>query len=163
MGVRNCGELGLNLQKIISRLLANDNLVKLLYYTDIDPLAKQNLSQEQKQEEIYQKLIKIVPKIGELDNEQGRLIIYVTGGDNFSQNTDFKNIKISIDVVTPLNTWIIKDTNLRPFSVIGEIQNSLDGKTISGLGALADSGFSLVTLTEEASIYKVTYELTDYE
>ena len=163
MGVRNCGELGINLQKIVSRLLANDNLIKLLYYADLDPLSHEALSQEQKQKEIYQKLIKIVPSIGELGNSQSRLIVYITGGDNFSQNTDFKNIKITIDVVTPLNTWIIKDTNLRPFSIIGEVQNALDGKTINGLGELVDSGFSLVTLTEEASIYKITYELIDYE
>ena len=32
MAVRNCGEMGENLQKIVSRLLANDNLVNLLYY-----------------------------------------------------------------------------------------------------------------------------------
>jgi hypothetical protein len=32
MGVRNCAELGENLQKIVKRLLANDDLVKLLYY-----------------------------------------------------------------------------------------------------------------------------------
>ena len=37
MGARNCQELGINLQKICSRLMANDNLVKLLYYTEIDP------------------------------------------------------------------------------------------------------------------------------
>jgi hypothetical protein len=36
MGVRNCGELGINLQKICSRLLANDDLLKLLYYTETD-------------------------------------------------------------------------------------------------------------------------------
>ena len=38
MSVRNCGEIGVNLQKIVARLMANDNLVKLLYYTDKDPL-----------------------------------------------------------------------------------------------------------------------------
>jgi hypothetical protein len=38
MGARNCQELGVNLQKICSRLMANDNLIKLLHYTDINPL-----------------------------------------------------------------------------------------------------------------------------
>ena len=38
MGVRNCAELGENLRKIISRLLANDALVNLLYYESEDPL-----------------------------------------------------------------------------------------------------------------------------
>ena len=34
MSVRNNAELGENLQKIVARLMANDNLVKYLYYTD---------------------------------------------------------------------------------------------------------------------------------
>ena len=37
MGVRNCSEIGVNLHNIINRLLNNDDLVKLLYYTDKDP------------------------------------------------------------------------------------------------------------------------------
>ena len=34
MAVRNCAEIGENLQKIVKRLMANDNFVNLLYYTD---------------------------------------------------------------------------------------------------------------------------------
>lgn len=163
MGVRNCGELGINLQKIISRLLANNDLIKLLYYNDIDPLSGAELTQQEKQTKIYQKLIRIVPALGELGETQSALLVYINGANNYSDNTEFKNIRISIDVVTPLNTWIIKDSNLRPFSIIGEVQKSLDGKVINGLGTLRDNGFSLVSLTEETSIYKINYELTDYE
>lgn len=163
MGVRNCGELGINLQRIVSRLLANNDLIKLLYYNDIDPLSRMELTQQEKQTKIYQKLIRIVPHLGELGETQSALLVYINGANNYSDNTEFKNIRISIDVVTPLNTWIIKDSNLRPFSIIGEVQKSLDGKVINGLGTLRDNGFSLVSLTEETSIYKINYELTDYE
>lgn len=38
MGVRNCAEIGENLQKIVRALMQNDELIKLLYYTDKDPL-----------------------------------------------------------------------------------------------------------------------------
>jgi len=38
MGVRNCREIGDNLQTIISRLMSNRTLIKLLYYTDKTPL-----------------------------------------------------------------------------------------------------------------------------
>jgi hypothetical protein len=46
MGVRNCKELGENLQKIVRRLMANDNLVNLLYYSDKDPLSQPYLTDE---------------------------------------------------------------------------------------------------------------------
>ena len=63
MSVRNNAELGENLQKIVARLMANDNLVKYLYYTDKDPLSHINLTEEQKRKEVFEKLIKIEDKI----------------------------------------------------------------------------------------------------
>ena len=77
MGVRNCQELGINLQKIISRLLANNDLVKLLYYENDDPLSGSNLSNEIKQKEVFEKLIKTVPKVGTKDTAKSVLVVYV--------------------------------------------------------------------------------------
>ena len=47
MGVRNCADIGENLQKIISRLMDNQNLLKYLYYSDKDPLSHPDLTDEQ--------------------------------------------------------------------------------------------------------------------
>ena len=58
MAVRNCKEIGENLQKIIRRLLANDNLVNLLYYTGADALTQPHLTQDQKEKGVYKKWIK---------------------------------------------------------------------------------------------------------
>ena len=46
MNVRNCTDIGVNAQYIVKRLLANQNLLKLLYYTDKDPLSHDDLTQE---------------------------------------------------------------------------------------------------------------------
>jgi len=46
MGIRNSEEIGVNLQKIVSRLMANDDLVNLLYYSTKDPLNSPPLSNE---------------------------------------------------------------------------------------------------------------------
>ena len=55
MGVRNCAEIGENLQKIMTRLMANDNLVNLLYYTNKDPLSQPHLTEEEKREKEIKK------------------------------------------------------------------------------------------------------------
>ena len=47
MAVRKLQEMGENLQTIVKRLTANQNLLKLLYYNDKDPLNKPDLSKEQ--------------------------------------------------------------------------------------------------------------------
>ena len=53
MGVRNCAEIGENAQKIVKRLASNQNLVKLLYYNDKDPLSKEDLSEELIEQEVF--------------------------------------------------------------------------------------------------------------
>ena len=45
--VRNLEELGPFLQKIMVRLTTNQNLLKLLYYSDKAPLEKKDLTQLQ--------------------------------------------------------------------------------------------------------------------
>jgi hypothetical protein len=77
MGVRNCAELGENLQKIVKRLLANDELVKLLYYEQDDPLGQSALSTEMKEKEVFEKLIKTVPRVGTKDTAKSVIVVYV--------------------------------------------------------------------------------------
>ena len=163
MEVRNCQELGLNLQKIVSRLLANDELVKLLYYTDTDPLEKQTLTSEFKNKEIFNKLIRVVPKVGTKDNAQSILAIYLSNGIGISENTEYRRITISIDIYTPLAQWIIKDSNLRPFAIMGEIQRSLNGKTVNGLGKLKCGDFNLTMITEDVSCYTMEIPVIEYD
>ena len=165
MEARNLQELGINLQKIVNRLMANDELIKLLYYTDADPLSESHpvLTQEQKKTEIYQELIKIVPKVGTKDNAHSMLAIYIPGASGIATNSEFKQVKINIDVYTPLTQWIIKDLNLRPFAVMGEIQKSLNGKTINGLGKIKCGDFDLRLITEDVSCYTFKIEITEYE
>lgn len=163
MAVRNCAELGLNLQKIIKRLMDNQNLVKLLYYTDKDPLAGEDLTDKQLKEEVYNKLIKIIPRIGPKETSHSIIAVRIVRGRKDSVNNDFRNILISVEVFVPLTQWIIKNSNLRPFAIMGEIQKSLDNKTINGLGKMVGGDFELNFLTEEISAYEQTYSLTTYD
>lgn len=162
MGARNCQELGINLQKICSRLLANDNLVKLLYYVDLDPLDKTALTAEQKQK-IFNDLICIIPKVGTRTDSKSVIAVYVPKAAGLSGNSEYKAVTIAIDVFVPMTQWIIKDSNLRPFAIMGEIQNALNGKTINGLGKIKGGDFELVLLTDEMSVYRQVFTITEYE
>ena len=154
MGVRNCAEVGENLQKIIKRLMANDNLVNLLYYTDKDPLNHSSLTDQEKKDKIFDKLIKIIPRVGPKETANSIIAVRVVSGSKMGSNTEFRNIKISVEVFVPLTQWIIKDTNLRPFAILGEIEKSLQGKSINGLGKIEGGDFALNFLTEEIGAYE---------
>lgn len=163
MAVRNCAEIGENLQKIVTRLMANDKLVNLLYYTDKDPLNQPHLTDAEKKAKIFEKLIKIVPVVEPRDDEKSVIAIRVIGGSKIGANTEFRNIKISVEVFVPMTTWIFKDTNLRPFAILGEIQTSLQGKKINGLGQIEGGDFDLSFLTKEMGCYEQSFWITTYE
>lgn len=163
MGVRNCADIGDNLMKIMKRLLANQNLLKLLYYTDKDPLNGEDITDEQIQDEIFEKFVKIIPRVGPKDTAHSVVTIRVTRARQDLNNNEFKDVRINIEVFVPLTQWIIKDVQLRPFAILGEIQSSLNGKTINGLGKLTGGDFDLNFLTEEISAYEQYFYLTSYD
>ena len=165
MGVRNCADIGENLQKIVSRLMANDRLVNLLYYTGKDPYSERPLTEQQKKDRIFEKLIKIVPRLGAIEKETATSIISirVVRGRQNSENTEFKDMIIEIETFVPLTQWLIKDSNLRPFAIMGEVQKSLNGKTINGLGRMVGGDFDLNFLSEEMSCYVQMFYITSYE
>lgn len=163
MSVRNCAELGENLQYIIKRLFANQDLLKLLYYTDKDPLNHEDLTQEQIQNEVFEKLVKIVPRVGPKETAHSIVAVRVARGQGLAQNNEFRNVTIGVEIFVPLTQWIIKDSNLRPFAIMGEIQKSLNGKKIEGLGKMVGGDFALNFLTEEIGAYEQTFVITAYD
>lgn len=173
MGVRNCRDLGDNLQKITSRLMANQTLIKLLYFTERDALQKE-FNQEFLQslgydsykkfceKEIFQKLIRVVPSVGPKENSTSIIVPQIIGGSRNPENGEFKDVAIAVEVFVPLTQWIIKDQNLRPFYILGEIQESLDGKTINGVGKMIGGDFEINFLTEEISCHRQEFQLVSY-
>lgn len=163
MSVRNLADIGTNGQKIVSRLMTNQNLVKLLYYTDKDPLSQPDLTEKQLKNEVFEKLIKIVPRVGPKETSHSIISVRFTRGRQNIVNNEFKDVTVSIEVFVPLTQWIIKNSNLRPFAIMGEVQKSLDGKKIDGLGKMTGGDFDLNFLTEEISDYEQIFRLTSYD
>ena len=163
MATRNLSDLGLNLQKIVGRLQSNQTLLKLLYYTDKDPYSKADLTSEQIQNNIFEKMIKIVPRIGSKETAQSIVTIRVVRGRSNSQNNEFRDFEIAIEVFVPLTQWFIKDSNLRPFAIMGEIHKSLNNKTIDGLGKMIGGDFQVNFLTDEICSYEMVYQVTSYD
>jgi len=83
-------------------------------------------------------------------------------GDKNPGNGEFRDIEIAIEVFVPLSQWILKGTNLRPFAILGEIENSLDGKLVNGLGRISGGDFAINFLTDEISCYEQTFSITQY-
>lgn len=161
MSIRNYGELGIVLQKVMNRLLSNQELLKLLYYTDKNPLNGEAISQETIKEEIYEKLVKIIPRVGPKEDARSVIALRIVSAHE-DYNHQFKNIELGVEVFVPLSQWIIKDSNLRPFAILGEIQKSLDEKVVNGF-KIRGGDFDLSFLSEEIACYEQVFTFTEYE
>ena len=160
--MRNCQELGINLQKICSRLLNNEDLMKLLYYTDQNPLGHE-ITPEIIQNEISGKLLTVVPYLKKREDQKSQMAIFVPKGSIMKDNGEFRSIDIIVDIMVPLEQWVIQDSNLRPFAILGNIQGALSNKTINGLGKIECGDFELADLTDEISLYRQWMSITTYD
>lgn len=135
----------------------------MLYYTDKDPLNENNLTEYQITNEVFNKLIRIVPRIGANETANSIIALRILSGSTDSQNHEFLNLRLCIEVFVPMTQWIIKNQNLRPFCIMGQIMSSLNNKTINGLGRLCCNSFELSFLTDEMSCYEMTFNILEYE
>ena len=161
--IRSLGELGINLQKVVTRLIANQDLLKLLYYTDKDPLSAPNLTEDQIKEEIFDKLIRITPTVKETETAQSIVAMRITDGFLNMNNSEYRNIIVDFEVYVPHVSWFIKNSNFRVFAILGEIQKSLGDKTINGLGKFKCGDFDLNFVSSEASCYILHGRFIEYD
>ena len=104
MATRNLQDMGIHLQKIVSRLQANQRLLKLLYYTGKDPYSEADLTDEQIKNEVFEKLLKVVPRVGPKETANSIVVIRVVRGTTDPGNHEFKDFRIDIEVLFLLHS-----------------------------------------------------------
>lgn len=157
----NSGNLGKNLILIAKRLCANQKLCKYLFYTDENPQFNEDIENVQKT--ILNNNIKVVPIVKETENNlQSTLCLVYPEVVLDSDNVSYVNVALDVLIYVPLRQWIINEENLRPFSIISEVEESLKGKTVEGVGRLVYNGFELNLLTSELSCYKMSFRFDDF-
>lgn len=124
-----------DLSILVKRIMANDNVKKMLYYTDKDCLRKPKLNDEQSAE-LFGKNIKIIPKL--YVDEKVLNYVFITF-DNFKRNNtnpEFRDSIVQIDVICHFSQWDLSDFKLRPYRIAAEIDAMLDKERFTGIGKL---------------------------
>lgn len=133
---------------IVNTILKNERLKKMLYYTSKDCLSKPNLNQNQTLE-LFGKNIKIVPKLYVDEEVLNYLFIHFNNFVPNPTNPEFRDNLISFEVVCHYNQWQMKDFELRPFKIAGEIDSMFDGQHLTGIGELEFVGATHVNYNDE--------------
>lgn len=137
-----------DLSIICDKIAKNKRLQKYLYYTVDNPLAQSELT-DKEIASLYGKQIRIVPKL-QIDGEVLNYIILSC--DNFvpnATNPEFRDNIIEFDIICHFDQWQMKDFELRPYKIAGELDSMLDGKRLTGIGLLEFLGASQLILTDE--------------
>ena len=124
-----------DLSIIVNKLLKNDKLCKLLYYTQRDCLKADDLTAEQKLSLILNQ-IKIVPKIKIDDDCPTQILIRMDGFIPNDENPQFRDCVIAFHIVCHPDHWHLGDFALRPYKIAGEIDSMLDNEKLTGIGTL---------------------------
>ena len=136
-----------DLDLIISGILKNERLKRLLFYTSKDALNRKNLTEDESLS-LINKNIKIVPKL----TVDGSVLNYVIiSFDNFTQseNPEFRDNIIEFDIICHFDQWQLKDFDLRPYRIAAEIDSMLDKQKLTGIGLLEFYGAKEILLTDE--------------
>lgn len=143
---------------IISYLLKNERLKKLLYYTDKNCLNRPNLNDKQTLE-LVENNIKLFPKL----YIDPAVRTYITiSFDNFveSGNPQFRDNTVEFDIICHMDQWNLGDFQLRPFKIAGEIDSMLNNQKLTGIGQLQFVTAQEIVMTDEFSGLCLMYQAT---
>ena len=142
---------------IVDRMMKNDRLKKMLYYTSRDCLSKPRLTDEQTIE-MFGKNIKIVPKL----YVDGSVLNYIiVSFDNFTRNgnnPEFRDNIVEFDIICHFDQWHMKDFELRPYKIAAELDTMFNEQRLTGIGKLEFLGANQMILTDEYAGLCVMYQ-----
>ena len=129
-------------------MLKNNRLKKLLHYTTRDAMKKNNLTEDESYA-LFNKNIKMVPKL----YIDGSVLNYIIiSFDNFVENAtnpEFRDNIISFDIVCHFDQWQLEDFELRPYRIAAEIDSMFNDKHLTGIGKLQFLGANQIVINDE--------------
>lgn len=145
-------------EKLIEKIFSNQNILKMLYYNISDCLDKDDIVDNDILNEISKQNIRIVPKLEIPDNKGSYLIITFDQFSPNGTNPEYMDNMILIDVLCPVDIWMMDSYMLRPFRIMHELNGLLDKRKLNGIGKVNFLGSNLLNLGDYTG-YQVAYSV----
>lgn len=145
-----------DLSLVIKKIMENQKLLKMLYYTQKDCLQAPDLNSSQIYEMIN-KQIKIIPQI-KIDEECP--IYLIVSLDNYTPNftnPEFRDCTIQFDILCSPDHWNLGNFQLRPYKIAGELDALFDGQKLTGIGEVQFLGGKRLLLNSDLMGFTLIY------
>ena len=142
---------------VAKTMLKNQDLMKLVYYTQPDCLKADDLTPEQILS-LLNNQIRIVPKIDITQHCPNQVIITF---DNFMQNAEnpqFRDCTVSFDVLCHPDHWNLGNFQLRPYKIAGYIDAIFNNSKLTGIGTLQFLGCNNLVLNDQLMGLTLVYQ-----
>ena len=157
----NFNATGKDLYKIMEKMLANQNLLKLLKYSTPDALtSKRDLTEEEKSE-LVNKNIKVVPQLPIPEEEGSFIIVAFDGFVTNENNPEFRDNMITFDVLCFMDCWIMNDYMLRPYKIMHEIDEMFNNSKLNGIGKVDFISANSLILSSELAGFTMVYRVVN--
>lgn len=132
---------------LTERILSNETLVKLMYFNTPNCLSKDETEiTPDIIEEIAKENLRIVPSVKIPKNKGSYIIISFDSFMINAENPEYMDNLILIDILCPVDVWMMDSYMMRPFRMMHEIQKMLHGKPLNGIGKVHLRGANLLNL-----------------
>lgn len=133
---------------LAEKICQNKRLQRLIYYTTPDALSRRNLNEDELLQ-LFQENIKIVPKLYVDETALNYVFLRTSQFRRNATNPEFRNNILEIDIVCHYDQWQLKDMQLRPYRIAGELDSMLDKEKLTGIGELEFIGADYININDE--------------
>ena len=132
---------------ITGRIVANETILKLLYFNSSDCLSNEDLViTPEIIGEVVKDNLRIVPSVKVPENKGSYIIITFDSFTENPHNPEFMNNLVLMDVLCPEDTWMMDSYMMRPFKIMHELQRMFHDKPLNGIGKVFFLGANLLNL-----------------
>ena len=151
-------DLGRALNKIAQKLCKNESLGRLLTDMSSNPL-DQSKDYDITTNPLLEKNIRIKPKVHPNECTQAFVIISIPEFET-GDNMDFNDATLAIDVICPIDNWLIDDICPRPYKIMSQVYEELQGSRVTGIGTLEFVGALQNVIYEDVTDHQMIFTVT---
>jgi hypothetical protein len=149
-------ELSYVIFRIFDLFLENNNLCKLMYYNEYNPLAESDFNTDL----LINNHLNPLPKRPESESDKRAIVNVYFGETNPpTNNKGSRTERIYIDVICHLDSWLIQG-GLRPYAIMNEIDSMLNGRILIKISEqdIIDRGANIIYASDYHAGYRMIYE-----